>query len=124
MSLALLDEWPGVRTVSGVDALCKAGGRVGRGWLSGCTEERALTEGLMARMVGPSDLVAALRQVVSNKGSAGVDGMTAKELQSRFSGHHRQLQGGAPRAPAKYRQCVRWRCPNPMVEYGPWACPR
>ncbi len=92
MSLALLDECSGVQTVSGVDVLCKAGGRVGREWLSRCSEERALTEGLMAKISGPSNLVAALRQVVSNKGSAGVDGMTTEELQSWFTSHHRQLQ--------------------------------
>ena len=74
MSLAGLDEWPGVRAVGGADVFCKPGGKVSDEWMSSCAEERALTKGLMAKIVEPSNLVAALRQVVSNKGSAGLDG--------------------------------------------------
>lgn len=92
MSLAGLNEWPGVRAVGGSDVFCKSGGRVSDEWMSSCAEERALTKGLMAKIVEPSNLVAALRQVVSNNGSAGVDGMSVGALREWFSGHYQQLQ--------------------------------
>ncbi|MBD8490626.1 group II intron reverse transcriptase/maturase [Echinicola sp. CAU 1574] len=92
MSLAGLDAWPCGHAVRGADVFYKSGGKVKREWLSRCSEERALTKDLMAKVVSPSNLVAALRQVVSNKGSSGVDGMTTKELQEWFGSHYQQLQ--------------------------------
>lgn len=76
----------------GADVFCEAGGKVSDEWLSSCAEEGALTNGLMAKIVEPSNLVAALRQVVSNKGSAGLDGMSVLALREWFSRHYRQLQ--------------------------------
>ena len=92
MSLAGLDECPCVRTIGGADVFCKSGGRVSDEWVSSCAEERALTKGLMDKIVDPSNLVAALRQVVSNNGSAGIDGMSVGALQEWFSGHYQELQ--------------------------------
>ena len=92
MSLAGLDEWSYDLTARGADVFCKQSGKVRQEWLSLCKEERALTKDLMARVVEPSNLVAALRQVVSNKGSAGVDGMSVKELQDWFSSNWGLLQ--------------------------------
>lgn len=92
MSLAGLDEWSDGLTTKGADVFCKRSGKVRQEWLSLCREERALTKDLMAQIVEPSNLVAALRQVVSNKGSAGVDGMRIKELQNWFTGNWGLLQ--------------------------------
>lgn len=92
MSLAGLDEWSSVRAVKGADVFCNQGGKVRREWLSRCTEERALTKELMGKIVSPSNLVAALRQVVSNKGSAGIDGMSVEELRQWFSSHYHEFQ--------------------------------
>lgn len=92
MSLAGLDEWSYGLTAKGADVFCKQSGKVRQEWLSLCKEERALTKDLMARVVEPSNLVAALRQVVSNKGSAGVDGMSVKELEDWFSSNWSLLQ--------------------------------
>lgn len=55
-------------------------GRVSQPWLSVCAEERASTKGLMARVTDPLNLMRSYRKVVSNAGSAGVDGMSVKEL--------------------------------------------
>lgn len=46
----------------------------------------------MEKIAEPSNLAAALRQVVSNKGSAGVDGMSVQELKVWFSSHWKDLQ--------------------------------
>jgi group II intron reverse transcriptase/maturase len=46
----------------------------------------------MERIVDPSNLVTALRQVVSNRGSAGIDGMTVTELKEWFSHNWKGLQ--------------------------------
>jgi retron-type reverse transcriptase len=55
-------------------------GRVSDEWLSACAEKRASTTGIMERILDPLNLMRAYRKVVSNAGSAGVDGMTVKEL--------------------------------------------
>jgi group II intron reverse transcriptase/maturase len=86
------EEWWRGPVVKGTDVFCAGSGRVREEWRSGCAEERALTEALMERIADPSNLVAALRQVVSNKGSAGVDGMSVQELKVWFSSHWKDLQ--------------------------------
>jgi group II intron reverse transcriptase/maturase len=55
-------------------------GQVRYDWLSACEEERALTAGIMEEVISPLNLLRSYRKVVSNAGSAGVDGMTVKEL--------------------------------------------
>lgn len=55
-------------------------GRVSEKWLSACAEQRALTTGVMERVIDPLNLMRAYRRVVSNAGSAGIDGMEVKEL--------------------------------------------
>ena len=55
-------------------------GRVSQQWLSACSEQRASTRGLLGRVIDPVNLMRAYRRVVSNAGSAGVDGMSVKEL--------------------------------------------
>ena len=70
----------GSPVVRGGDVYPKPNSRVSLQWLTACEEERALTTDLMDRIADLSNLVTALRQVVSNRGSAGIDGMTVTEL--------------------------------------------
>jgi len=54
-------------------------------------QQRALTQELMERIVHPSNLNAAYRRVMANKGSAGIDGMTVAELSPWLRTHKGQL---------------------------------
>ena len=74
----------GSPVVRGRDVYPKPNSRVSLQWLTACEEERALTLDLIERIADLSNLVSALRQVVSNGGSAGVDGMTVTELKECF----------------------------------------
>jgi len=75
----------GSPVVRGEDVYLKANGRVSLQWLTACKEERALTADLMERIADLSNLTTALRQVVNNGGSPGIDGMTVTELKEWFS---------------------------------------
>lgn len=90
--MSLLDEWEkDSLPVKGTDVFCERTGKVSQQWLSACEEERALTRGLMDKVCNLSNLTAALKQVVKNAGSPGVDGMTVKELRYWFSSNHQKL---------------------------------
>ena len=67
-------------------------GQVRQDWLSACTEERALTSGIMEEIVSSLNLLRSYRKVVSNGGSAGTDGMTVKELKEWLRKNIKQLQ--------------------------------
>jgi RNA-directed DNA polymerase len=67
-------------------------GKVSQAWLSACASERALTTGLMEQIIEPSNLMRAYRKVVSNGGSAGIDGMAVKELKGWLREHYSQLK--------------------------------
>jgi len=82
----------GSPVVRGGDVYPKANGRVSLQWPTACEEERALTTDLMDRIADLSNLVTALRQVVSNGGSAGIDGMTVIELKEWFNHNRQKLQ--------------------------------
>lgn len=90
--MSLTDEWnKDSLPVQGADVFCKRTGKVSHQWLSACEEERALTGELMDKVCDLSNLIAALKQVVKNGGSAGVDGMSVQELRHWFSGNHQRL---------------------------------
>ncbi|MFW6303774.1 MAG: group II intron reverse transcriptase/maturase [Candidatus Sumerlaeota bacterium] len=55
-------------------------------------EQRALAQGLMERVASLANLEKAVRRVVSNKGSPGVDGMSVGDLKTWFAGHFGELQ--------------------------------
>lgn len=102
MELAgLAESWVDSRAAKGVDVYHTGSGRVREEWLSRCREERALTGELMKQIVDLPNLIAAMRQVVRNGGSAGVDGMKVRELQSWFSKNYKglitELQNGTYR---------------------------
>ncbi len=78
--------------VRGEDVYLKPKGRVSRKWLAACEEERVLTVELMEQIADLSNLTTALRQVVSNGGSAGIDGMTVTQLKEWFSHNWQELQ--------------------------------
>jgi RNA-directed DNA polymerase len=94
VQMSLLDEVEWIRdspVVTGLDVFEAGSSKVSRQWLSGCKEEQALAQDLMDKIVAPLNLVAALRQVVRNGGSPGIDGMTVGELKSWFSSHYQEL---------------------------------
>ena len=82
----------GSPVVRGEDVYLKANGRVSLQWLTACEEERALTVDLMESIADLSNLSTALGQVVSNGGSAGIDGMSVTELREWFIHHWQELQ--------------------------------
>lgn len=90
--MSLLDEWERSQKVKGADVLSSQNPLVRCEWLSGCREERALTQDLMGDIADSKNLETALRKVISNKGSAGIDGMNVEELREWFSSHYRELQ--------------------------------
>jgi len=78
--------------VRGEDVYLKPNGRVSHKWLTACKEERALTAELMEEIADLSNLTSALRQVVNNGGSPGIDGMTVTQLKEWFSHNWQELQ--------------------------------
>ena len=48
--MSLFDEWERSQIVKGADVLSTRSGLVRREWLSGCKEERALTQDLMSEI--------------------------------------------------------------------------
>jgi group II intron reverse transcriptase/maturase len=59
-------------------------GKVSPKWLSACQKERNQTQELMERISCPLNLKEALRRVVINGGSGGIDKMQVKELKEWF----------------------------------------
>jgi RNA-directed DNA polymerase len=55
-------------------------------------KQRALTRDLMTRVASLVSLTEAVRRVRRNKGAAGVDGMSTRELRDWFSSHWRELE--------------------------------
>jgi len=92
MYLPGAEEWGVVGpTGTGADVYRNDRSGVRQEWLSVCRKERALTVGLMDAIADPVNLTAAMRQVVSNAGAAGVDGMTVKQLESWYSSNWKRL---------------------------------
>lgn len=92
MSLFSTDERGCSQVVKGTDVFSTRNGRVRQEWLSRCREERALTQDLLSKIADLKNLETAMRKVVSNKGSAGIDGKNVQELKEWFSTHYRVLQ--------------------------------
>lgn len=90
--MGLFDEWECSQTVKGTDVFSIRSGLVRREWLSRCRKERALTQDLISEIADLKNLDTALRKVISNKGSAGVDGINVEELRVWFSTHYQGLQ--------------------------------
>jgi group II intron reverse transcriptase/maturase len=92
MKLPLGGEWPGSGSVFSGKEVFPAANRRSEEWLSDCSAERAVTCGLMESVSDLSNLERACRHVLSNKGSAGVDGMSVEELGEWFAKNWRTLQ--------------------------------
>ena len=82
----------GSPVVRGGDVYPKPNSRVSLQWLTACEEERALTVDLMDKIADLSNLATALRQVVRNGGSAGIDRMTVTQLKEWFNHNWQGLQ--------------------------------
>ena len=74
------------------DGGTESGARAARQVSSAADEQRALTQDLMDRVAGLANLDEAVRRVRRNKGAAGADGMTTRDLQAWFPSHWRELQ--------------------------------
>ena len=59
---------------------------------SAADNTRALTQDLMERVASLANLTEAVRRVLRNKGAAGVDRMSVRDLKRWFPGHWRELQ--------------------------------
>lgn len=70
----------------------QANGKVSPKWLSACREERNQTQELMERIASTLNLKEALRRVVTNGGSGGIDMMEVEELKEWFVKNLSQLQ--------------------------------
>lgn len=88
----LFDEWECSQAVKGSDVFSPGSGQVRHEWLSRCRKERALTQDLMREVADLKNLETALRKVISNRGSAGTDGMSVQELKVWFNSHYFELQ--------------------------------
>jgi len=92
MYLPGAEEWGlGSPTVKGTDVYSTGSGRVREEWLSRCREERALTSDMMSSVTDLSNLTASMKRVISNGGSAGVDGMRTGDLRNWLSHNHKDL---------------------------------
>lgn len=92
MSLFDKAEWTGgVPVIDGVAVSYAEQGQVGE-YLTGVKGEKPLAANLMEQVVSLSNLSRACKRVIANKGSAGIDKMTVKELQSWFAANWQTLQ--------------------------------
>ena len=77
--------------VNGVDVFHPLTGRVREEWISDCKEERVLTRHLLGKVADLGNLEGACCKVISNKGSAGIDGMKTRDLREWFNSNVRAL---------------------------------
>lgn len=77
--------------INGVDVFCAVTQKVSDEWLSECKKERALTQYLMDEVCNLSNFGAALKQVMKNDGSPGIDGMNTKELHVWFNNNYKSF---------------------------------
>ena len=108
MSLLETEEWRMHNpSVQGVDVFNIFTGRVREEWISDCARERVLTRRYLYEVADVGNLTRACRRVVRNKGCAGIDGMSTKELGLWFDSNWRTLQ----------KELLNGRyCPQPVLE--------
>jgi RNA-directed DNA polymerase len=75
-----------------VDVFYSKSGEVSQEWISACSEERALTVNLLEELTELTNLSTALKRVVKNQGSSGVDGETVEEMKGWFGKNHKEFQ--------------------------------
>jgi len=85
----LFGDWLLHPKINGADVFCPVSRTVSDEWLSECKKERALTQDLMNKVCDLSNFGAALKQVMKNDGSPGIDGMDTKELHSWFNANYK-----------------------------------
>lgn len=92
MYLSAKEEWTSsVPVVNGVAVSYANRGQVDEHSTGQEKEERLATD-LMEAVISLSNLEKACHRVISNDGSAGIDGMTVKELREWFSENWQTLQ--------------------------------
>ena len=85
--MTLEDEWPAMPASAGLPPTRRgetssSSSKPGR--VDGGHEDERSGSDLMERVVSRANLMAALKRVKANKGSAGVDGMTTEELRAHL----------------------------------------
>lgn len=92
MYLSTKEEWTKrVPVLDGVAVSYAAQGQVGE-YFTGGEEETTLTTKLLEQVIALPNLERACHRVISNGGSAGVDGMTVKELKEWLGTNWQELQ--------------------------------
>lgn len=93
--------------VSGMDVFHTVTGRVRDEWVSACKAERVLTQQRIGKVADLGNLEKACCKVISNRGSAGIDGMKAGDLREWFTSNGRKLSESL---------CDGSYCPQPVRE--------
>lgn len=92
MSLFDKEEWTeGVPVIDGVAVNYAEQGQVSE-YLTGVEKKDPLATNLLEQVIALPNLTLACKQVIVNKGSAGIDKMTVQELQTWFSKNWQTLQ--------------------------------
>ncbi len=86
------EEWTGIVPILEGSAVSYAQRRLVDEYETGRAKEIALTSNLMEEVISLSNLEQALKRVKSNKGGAGVDGMTTEALGEWFKNNWKHLQ--------------------------------
>ena len=73
---------------------------------------------MIEQVVHPYNLQRALRQVIVNKGSAGIDKMKVGELTDYFREHKQTIIKTIQRGIIKFKPSLAWRFLKPMVKRG------
>lgn len=93
LNLSETEEWRMHNpSVTGMDVFHPVTGRVRAKWVSDCEEERVLTRCVLEEVADLGNLARACRKVISNRGSAGIDGMKTGSLQEWFNGNSQNLR--------------------------------
>lgn len=92
MYLSDKEEWTGLVPVLDGVAVSYAERRQVDEYATGKRKRRTLATNLMKEVSSLSNLKRACRSVISNGGSAGIDGMSVKELEKWFNRNHGELQ--------------------------------
>lgn len=114
----------GSQKAKGTDVYCAGSGLVREEWLSRCREERALTTDMMSSITDLSNLTVSMKRVISNRGSAGVDGMKVEELPRWFRTHRHGLIESLKSNSYRVNQLRGVKIPKPKGGYRQLGIPR
>ena len=91
----------------------RSGAFAARQLASVVNKKRALTQDLMERVASLANLTEAVRRVLRNKGAAGADGMSVRDLKRWFAEHFRDLQAQLTRGEYRPQPVLGVEIPKP-----------